>query len=67
MIKEIYNNDKEYSYYELKKLDKNILTSLFLKTRSEIIFGKKNNQDTTAIEIYYCYIQKAIEELIENN
>mgnify|MGYP006449153139 CR=1 FL=1 len=57
-----HNIEKEYSYYELIKLDTETLVSLFLKTRSNIIFGKKNKTDTTADEIYNCYIEKAIEE-----
>lgn len=58
-------SNKELTYYELTQLDKEVLASLFLKTRSEIIFGKKNNKDTTDIEIYHCYIQKAIEDALE--
>ena len=62
MQKDNNSINKEYSYYELMKLDKKILADLFLRTRSEIIFGKKQKIDTTEVEIYNCYIQKAIEE-----
>jgi hypothetical protein len=61
MNKEI-NIEKELSYFELIKLDQETLTQLFLKTRSAIINGKRQKRDMTDIEIYNCYIEKAIEE-----
>ena len=61
MNKEI-NIEKELSYFELIKLDQETLAQLFLKTRSAIINGKRQKRDMTNIEIYNCYIEKAIEE-----
>lgn len=58
------NIEKELSYFELIKLDHETLKHLFFKTRSEIIKGKRNKIDMTNIEIYNCYIEKALNEKI---
>ena len=38
------NIEKEYSYFELIKLDETVLNQLFLKTRSAIFEGRKFNK-----------------------
>lgn len=53
---------KELTYDELILLPDDQLKQLFLETRSKIINGQKTKKDTTDIEIYNCYITKAIED-----
>ena len=53
---------KELSQRELMLLTDEELKNLFFKTRSMIFSGRRNDIDTTNIEIYNCYILKAIEE-----
>lgn len=53
---------KELTYDELILLTDDKLKQLFLETRSKIIDGQKIKKDTTDIEIYNCYITKAIED-----
>ena len=53
---------KELTQIELMLLPIEELKNLFFKTRSMIFEGKRKKIDTTNIEIYNCYILKAIEE-----
>ena len=53
---------KELSQEELMQLSFNELKELFFKTRSKIFEGKRKKINTVAIEIYNCYILKALEE-----
>lgn len=53
---------KELSQIELMSLPIEELKILFFKTRSLIFEGKRKKKDTTNIEIYNCYILKALEE-----
>ena len=55
-------SNKELTYNELMSLSEDQLRELFLLTRSKIINGQKFKKDTTEIEIYNCYITKAIED-----
>jgi hypothetical protein len=55
-------SSKELTYSELMLLTDDQLRELFLLTRSKIIKGQKFKKDTTEIEIYNCYITKAIED-----
>ena len=54
--------EKELSILELSLLSLEELKNLFFKTRSVIIESKKRKKDTVDIEIYNCYIYKAIQE-----
>ena len=62
MKKQKDNIKKELTYEELMLLPEKQLNALFLETRSKIINGKRIKKDTTEIEIYNCYIIKAIED-----
>jgi hypothetical protein len=53
---------EELTQEELMSLPTEELKNLFLKTRSMIFAGKRKKIDTTNIEIYNCYILKALEE-----
>ena len=55
-------SNQELTYNELMSLSDDQLKELFLLTRSKIINGQKFKKDTTEIEIYNCYITKAIED-----
>ena len=53
---------KEFSENELYLLDYNQLKSLFLEVRSKIITAKNRSKDCLDLEIYFCYIQKVLQE-----
>lgn len=54
--------ENELSVLELSHLTLEELKILFLKTRSIIIERKRQKKETIDIEIYNCYIHKAIQE-----
>ena len=53
---------KEYNESELYLLDYNQLKNLFLEVRSKIITAKNKKKDCVDLEIYFCYIQKVLQE-----
>ena len=53
---------EELSPEELSQLSMEDLKDLFLKTRSLIMELKRNKMNAVNIEIYNCYIHRAIQE-----
>lgn len=53
---------KEYNEYDLSIMPLEDIKRHFLEIRSLIIKAKKEKKDARNLEIYFCYVMKAIED-----
>jgi len=53
---------QSYSSDQLSKITDDELIKEYMSVRSKINMGKKNKEDTTSLEVYFCYVSREVQE-----